>query len=39
MKTIFICLIFVLQMNTNAQTSISQKDFTPLEGRWTGTLT
>lgn len=39
MKTIFINLLLVLQINTYAQAAISQKDFLPITGKWTGTLT
>lgn len=38
MKTFFISLLLVLQIHSHAQTVISQKDFSPLAGKWTGTL-
>ena len=39
MRTIFISLLLALQINSDAQTVISQKDFSPIAGKWTGTLT
>lgn len=39
MRTIFISFLLALQINSDAQTVISQKDFSPIAGKWTGTLT
>lgn len=38
MKRIFISLMLVAQIKANAQAVISQKDFSPLAGKWNGTL-
>lgn len=39
MKAIIISLLLALQINSFSQTVISQKDFMPITGKWTGTLT
>ena len=39
MKIFFISFLLAMQISSNAQTSISQKDFLPIPGKWTGTLT
>lgn len=39
MKYFFISLLFVLSLRIGAQTVITQKDFLPIAGKWTGTLT
>ena len=39
MKIFFISFLLAMQISSNAQTSISQKDFLPIAGKWTGTLT
>jgi hypothetical protein len=38
MKIFFISLLLGLQFNSSAQAVISQKDFLPIAGKWTGTL-
>ncbi len=39
MKAIIISLLLALQINSFSQAVISQKDFLPITGKWTGTLT